>query len=161
MYDYADLVASLVHRQYAPRVEAVAGELSKLHTMVVVDDDSDWPTAAGWAEYEAALGGNSPDRDFDARSSDDIYIICTGGTTGMPKGVMWRHEDIFFASLGGGDPDRTKGYINHPDELADCIPDYAMATLPAPPFMHAAAQWGALTSLLSGGTLVIPAPRRL
>ncbi len=157
LYDYIDLAATLVHRQYAPRVDAVAGELSKLNTLVVVDDDSDWPAAEGWVEYETALAASSPDRNFEPRSSEDKYIICTGGTTGMPKGVMWRHEDIFFASLGGGDPDRTKGFINHPDELADRIPDFPMATLPAPPFMHAAAQWGALTSLLSGGSLVIPA----
>ena len=123
LYDYADLVATLVHRQYASRVDAESGELDKLHTLLVVDDEGEWETAEGWVEYEDALADSSPEREFEPRSSDDTYIICTGGTTGLPKGVMWRHEDIFFASLGGGDPDRTKGFISHPDELADRIPD--------------------------------------
>jgi len=157
LYDYIDLVATLVHRQYVPRVDAIRGELDKLHTLVAVDDGSDGSPAGDWVDYESALAASSAAREFEPRGSDDIYIICTGGTTGMPKGVMWRHEDIFFASLGGGDADRSKGVIERPEELADRIVDHVMPILPAPPFMHAAAQWGALTSLLSGGTLVIPA----
>ena len=43
-----------------------------------------------------------PTRDFGPRSPDDLYVLYTGGTTGMPKGVLWRQEDIFFAAMGGG-----------------------------------------------------------
>jgi acyl-CoA synthetase (AMP-forming)/AMP-acid ligase II len=90
--------------------------------------------------YEAALAAASPVRDFAGRTSDDIYCACTGGTTGLPKGVLWRHEDIFFASMGGGDP-------AHP-------PEVGMVMLITPPLMHVSAHWSAFMGLYSGGTLV-------
>jgi acyl-CoA synthetase (AMP-forming)/AMP-acid ligase II len=52
--------------------------------------------------YETALTDGRHPRDFAPRSPDDIYVLYTGGTTGMPKGVLWRQEDIFFAAMGGG-----------------------------------------------------------
>ena len=72
-------------------------------TFVAVDDDSgaDVDARSTRVDYEAALAAASPGRDFGPRSADDLYILYTGGTTGMPKGVMWRHEDIFFGAIGG------------------------------------------------------------
>ena len=65
-------------------------------------DDSDADDSAlDPIEFEAAIASGSPERDFGERSDDDIYLLYTGGTTGMPKGVMWRQEDVYFA-LGGG-----------------------------------------------------------
>jgi acyl-CoA synthetase (AMP-forming)/AMP-acid ligase II len=157
VYNDADAVVLLVHREFVPRAEAVVGSVPTLKTQLVVDDGSDNATPDGWFDYEAALADSLPERDFASRSSDDVYIIYTGGTTGMPKGVMWRHEDIFFASLGGGDPDRSKGPITSPEQLAERLPEYQMASIAAPPFMHAAAQWTALGQMLSGGKLLIPA----
>jgi acyl-CoA synthetase (AMP-forming)/AMP-acid ligase II len=157
VYNDADLVALLVHRSYVDRASAVVGEVPSLHTQLVVDDGSEQSTPAGWFEYEEVLAASSGERDFGPRSSDDHYIIYTGGTTGMPKGVMWRHEDIFFASLGGGDLDRTRGPITSPEQLGERIGEFQMATLGAPPFMHAAAQWTALSQMFAGGKLVIPA----
>ena len=157
VYNDADLVALLVHRSYIGRSASVVSDVPSLHTQIVVNDASEEATPEGWFEYEDALSSASSDRDFGPRSSDDVYIIYTGGTTGMPKGVMWRHEDIFFASLGGGDPDRTQGPISRPEQLSERIGEFQMATLGAPPFMHAAAQWTALSQMYSGGKLVIPA----
>jgi 3-oxocholest-4-en-26-oate---CoA ligase len=157
VYNDADLVALLVHRSYVDRAGAVVGDVPTLQTCVVVEDGNDTATPAHWFDYESVLASSSSDRDFGPRSSDDLYIIYTGGTTGMPKGVMWRHEDIFFASLGGGDFDRTRGPIKTPAELGERLPEFQMATLGAPPFMHAAAQWTALSQMYSGGKLVIPA----
>ena len=87
-------------RQYTARVAAVADAAPGLLGTVVIDDGSGAGPGDG-ISYDDALAAGAPDRDFGARSSDDVYIIYTGGTTGLPKGVMWRHEDI-WRTLGGG-----------------------------------------------------------
>ncbi len=105
LFDDADLVALAVNRTFAPRVAAIRGELPQLRHILVLDDASDAEAnLPGAIDYEAALAAASPERIPGPRSGDDLYIVYTGGTTGMPKGVMWRHEDIFFAAMGGGDP---------------------------------------------------------
>ena len=78
-----------------------------------------------------------------ARSSDDVYALYTGGTTGNPKSVEWRMEDAFFACLGGGDPTAERGAVAHPKELVERIlADRAF--LPAAPLVHAAGMWTTL-----------------
>ncbi|MCU1356011.1 MAG: acyl-CoA synthetase (AMP-forming)/AMP-acid ligase, partial [Acidimicrobiales bacterium] len=89
------------------------------------------------------------------RTDDDHYVIYTGGTTGMPKGVVWRHEDVFFA-LGGGVDAYTNERVTHGNQLADkaLASEAPMVTLNAPPLMHGAAQWGALRFFFEGNTVV-------
>ena len=70
-------------------------------------------------DYEDALAAATPTRDFAPRSADDLYVLYTGGTTGMPKGVMWRHEDVFFGALGGGG--RRRRADLEADELAGAL----------------------------------------
>lgn len=141
LYDNADLVALLVNREFADRVEPARP--AKLGHVMVVEDD-----------YEDALAAQAPDRlDID-RSADDLYIIYTGGTTGMPKGVMWRQEDLFFAGLGGGNPQ------GEPVEKAEQVAPNAvergvMVMFPAPPLMHGAAQLGSLISFNWGQKIVL------
>lgn len=94
----------------------------------------------------------------EGRSGDDVYLAYTGGTTGRPKGVLWRHEDIFFAAMGGGDPTTALGPIAAPDELVDRIMDPGMVMLCAPPLVHVSAQWGLFQTLFGGGTAVLGAP---
>jgi len=103
-YMFADsgLVALVYDRQFAPRVAAVAPAAPGLRGTVVIDDGSGAGIAEGTG-YAAALAAASPERDFPPRSADDVYIIYTGGTTGYPKGVMWRHEDIWRTLAGGID----------------------------------------------------------
>ena len=157
IYDNADLVGLVCHRQFLPAASVVAANLDKLGSILYVDDDSGAEVPHNCAAYEQVLLDASPAREFGERSDDDLYIVYTGGTTGMPKGVMWRHIDIFFSAMGGGDPDNSKGPITSPEEIVDRIPEMEMAALPTPPFMHAAAQWLAMNTLFAAGKLVIPA----
>jgi acyl-CoA synthetase (AMP-forming)/AMP-acid ligase II len=82
-------------------------------------------------------------------------VIYTGGTTGMPRGVMWRHEDVFFAGLQGGNPGGAP--IERPEELAGIARENSdpLTFLPAAPFIHGAAQWAALIGLFGGGKVVL------
>ena len=157
IYDNADLVGLVCHRQFLTRAASAAADQPKLTSILYVGHESGVEVPENSVAYESALSDASPERNFDQRSQDDLYIVYTGGTTGMPKGVMWRHIDIFFAAMGGGDPDNSKGPIKSPEELVERIPAMEMASLPTPPFMHAAAQWLAMNTLFSGGKLVIPA----
>ncbi len=79
----------------------------------------------------------------------------TGGTTGLPKGVLWRHEDIFFAAMGGGDALSLGDAISTPEELAGRVLRPGMTALPTSPFMHASAHWLAFTTLFGGGKVVV------
>jgi fatty-acyl-CoA synthase len=154
----SDAKAVVFHREFAPKLTMVRSQLPRLTSFVVVDDPFE-PDATrgaldelGATEYEAALDARSPARDFPSRSADDVYILYTGGTTGMPKGVMWRAEDIFFAAFGGGNLGDVP--ITRPEEVVDSF-DTHRRGLPACPFMHGTAHWMAFATLYSGGTVVI------
>jgi acyl-CoA synthetase (AMP-forming)/AMP-acid ligase II len=148
----SDARAVVFHREFAPTLGAVRGELPLLRTFVEVDDASAAPSLADATEYEAALGAASDERDFPPRSADDLYILYTGGTTGMPKGVMWRSEDIFFGAFGGGNLGDAP--ITAPEQVVDTF-DLHRRGLPACPFMHGTAHWMAFATLYSGGTVVV------
>jgi len=155
LFDNADLVGIIHHREFAPRIAAVAERLPKLKTIFAVEDGSDADCSAiGSLNYDEELANASPERDFAPRSADDLYIVYTGGTTGLPKGVMWRHQDLFFAALMGGNP------YGPPPERPEQVGENAklgpvLTAAPAAPLMHAAAHWTALIYLLSGGKLVL------
>lgn len=145
IFDNADLVGVVYDPEYTDRLDSIAGELPKLRFRLAIGP-----------EYEAALAAQPSERDFEPRSGDDLYILYTGGTTGMPKGVMWRQEDVFFA-LGQG-IDATTG---HKVETDDELPKKGAASpapvvlLNTPPLMHGAAQWGTLGQLVQGNTIVL------
>jgi len=158
LFNDARIVALVFHRRFGPRVAAVAPDVPSLGHLIVVADDSDAPPVATAHGYEEAIASGSPTRDFVDRSGDDRYLAYTGGTTGLPKGVEWRHEDIFFASMGGGDPTTLVGPISSPDELVGRILDPGAVQLITPPLMHVSAHWGAFQTLYGGGTVVLSAP---
>jgi 3-oxocholest-4-en-26-oate---CoA ligase len=155
LFTNADLVALVHERRYAGTVAAVLPATPKLKHVVVIEDGTEDGTDAATdaVGYEAALAEGSPERDFGERSPDDIYILYTGGTTGYPKGVIWRHEDVWRA-LGGGIDFITGEYV--PDEwtLAEQGRNGGLVRLPAAPMIHGAAQWAAFGALFAGGTVV-------
>ncbi len=115
--------------------------------------------------YEKALAEASAERDFGPRSPDDIYMLYTGGTTGMPKGVMWRQEDIFFAAMGGNGFGGTAPAVEQPGELAERAKANGgiFRTFVLPPLMHGAAQWGGcnvISGFFGGGTMVLSSHRK-
>src|SRR5712692_1635222 len=86
LLDDSDAKAVIFHREFAPKLDAVRGRLPMLRTFVAVEDDSGAVLdALSAVEYEQALASASPDCDFGPRSPADLYILYTGGTTGMPK----------------------------------------------------------------------------
>jgi acyl-CoA synthetase (AMP-forming)/AMP-acid ligase II len=161
---YERALSSLVAASLAPSVGAAGtgthGDkvLAVPRVLVVIEDGSDSPADIGIpiVEYEIALAAASPERHFAPRSPDDLYVLYTGGTTGMPKGVMWRQEDIFFAAMGGGGWGREP--IAAAEELSErLVVDDASrpVMLVLGPMMHGNAQWVAWNCLMLGGTVVL------
>jgi acyl-CoA synthetase (AMP-forming)/AMP-acid ligase II len=148
----ADLKALVHDAEFTTRIDAVRDGLPLLTTTLSVDGSN--PTTS---EYEQALAGSSPERVCRQRSSDDLYIIYTGGTTGMPKGVVWRQEDAFYSCFGGGDYSRANP-VRTPEEMPERIGD-PLVFFPLAPLMHGAAQWTVFAWLMSGGCNVLTASR--
>src|SRR4029077_194976 len=127
-----------------------------LRLMVVADGSRAAGTALAAEPFAGAVASASPERGFGPRSADDIYALYTGGTTGMPKGVLWRQEDIFFAAMGGGGWGAEP--IARPDALAGRLnlDDAARAVmLVVAPLMHGNAQWVMWNAFMMAGTAVL------
>ncbi len=152
LFGDADLVALVYHREFGPRVAATRDAMKDRRAFVWVEDGSG--AEAEGEPYEAALSASSPERGFPERSADDLYIIYTGGTTGMPKGVMWRQEDLFFAGMGGGYP--AGEAAKTPEEVGErAAAGGAIAMMPAAPLIHGAAQLASFIAFWSGYKLVL------
>ncbi|MCU7728033.1 acyl-CoA synthetase [Actinoplanes sp. KI2] len=147
-------LAALVHdRRFAPRVAAVRDATPGLHTVVVLPDGSDEDT--GDCHYDEALAAGDPRRDFGERSADDVYLLYTGGTTGYPKGVLWRHEDV-WRTLGGGVDFMTGIPLEDEwQQSARGVGAEPMVRLCLAPLIHGNAQWAALMALFAGDTVVM------
>ncbi len=102
------------------------------------------------------MAEGSAERDFAPRSGDDYYILYTGGTTGMPKGVVWRHEDVFYALGGGVDP-TTNTRVQQPEEMVEKGRGGQLTLLPIAPLMHGATQWCIMgQSFVGNRTVLVP-----
>ncbi|MFC8048022.1 acyl-CoA synthetase [Nocardia sp. NPDC057353] len=155
IFENSDMVALVHERRYGDKVAAVRAKVPALRTLVVVEDGTDTPYPEGAVEYEAALAAASGERDFGERSPDDLYMLYTGGTTGLPKGVMWRQEDVWRV-LGGGINFMTGEYVKTETELAEQgAANPGMTRFPIPPMIHGGSQWASFQSLFSGGKLVM------
>jgi fatty-acyl-CoA synthase len=156
----ADARALIYHARFAPNVARIRGELPNLDVLIQVADDSGHALLPGAVDYEAALAQSSPERPDLAWSPDDLYILYTGGTTGMPKGVLWRQEDIFFGALGGTPAMGPK--FTSVEAVVEAAKQGTLRACPAPPLMHGAAHWMAFMTMHQGGTVVIQShPERL
>ena len=158
LYENADLVALVYDTCFATNV-GVASAAAPLRHLIAVRRTDD-PALSGSVEYEEALAAASPERDFADRSGDDRYIAYTGGTTGLPKGVVWRHEDIFFAAMGSGDPTTLQGPITEPGQIVERVLPTGAVMLMTPPLMHVSAQWGAFSMMYGGSKVVLASPGR-
>ncbi|MDQ1032193.1 acyl-CoA synthetase (AMP-forming)/AMP-acid ligase II [Streptomyces umbrinus] len=156
LYRDADLAALVFDTEFTERVAAAMPRTSALRHLVRVgapaSDAPVLPTVVDFADIEAS---GSSERGFPPRSPDDQFIIYTGGTTGMPKGVMWRQEDLFFSGLGGGAP--TGEPVKTPEELAERVAagGEGITFFPTPPLMHGTSTLTAFIGFNFGQRIVI------
>jgi acyl-CoA synthetase (AMP-forming)/AMP-acid ligase II len=159
LFENSDMVALVHERRYADRVANVLPETPNVKTILAVNDGSAGSdekfTRYGGVEFYSALEKGSPERDFGERSADDIYLLYTGGTTGFPKGVMWRHEDIYRVLFGGTDF-ATGEFVKDEYDLAKAAAaNPPMIRYPIPPMIHGATQSATWMSIFSGQTTVL------
>ncbi len=146
--------AVVVHSAFAPVLADVLAELPKLRVVIQVPDESGNPLLPGAVWYEDALAAASPDAPQVEPSPDDLYILYTGGTTGMPKGVLWRNADANVECFGG----------SRSTSLAGAVAEAtgALQALLSPPFMHGAGHWTSFRTWNTGGTVFVQSiPDRL
>ena len=155
LYDDADLVGVVFDTEFADRVAAVLPRTPKIRHLVAVGPTDGAALPPGTTVYDDALAAQPDHRDgFPERSGGDLFIIYTGGTTGMPKGVMWRHEDLLFAGMGGGYP-MGEPLARPEDAGPRAAANSPGVSFPAPPLMHGAAELGSFINFLGGGKVVL------
>ncbi|MFG2073883.1 acyl-CoA synthetase [Nonomuraea maritima] len=149
LYRDSDIRALIYDVEFEPRVAAVAGRAPLLDHLIAVGGP---PSIATAVPYATALERGRPERGFPKRSGQDVYIIYTGGTTGLPKGAMWHVEDLFMG-FGGGNPygqPRTT-----PQEVVDeAVKATPLVLMAAPPLMHGAAQMATFLAWWMGSAMV-------
>ncbi len=144
--------------EFAPHVQSIRGRLPDLQVLIQVADDSGNDLLPDAVDYESIVGTPAPAGGMPTPSGDDLYILYTGGTTGMPKGVLWRQHDIFMSAMGGRPFMAGGEQLNSYDDLAEQARTQAgvRSLLLIPPLMHGAAQWGVFNTISTGGWIALP-----
>jgi 3-oxocholest-4-en-26-oate---CoA ligase len=146
--------ALIYHATFAPRVNDVLRQLPKLRVLIQIADGSGNDLVHGAVDYESIVGSGLAVLPPDEPSPDDLYVLYTGGTTGMPKGVLWRQHDIFMTSFGGRSL-YTGELANSYDDIAKRVAEAPESKLMIlPPLMHGAAQWAVMTAMTTGQSVV-------
>ncbi|MBF4162067.1 acyl-CoA synthetase [Nocardioides acrostichi] len=160
LFENADVTCLLAERTYAPLVATTFPRHDKLHHVVVMPDsipgEGPEPDISSFdgVLWDDALAGESDARDFAQRSPDDLYIIYTGGTTGFPKGVMWRQEDFWRVLCGGIDFMTGEPVVEGAQAEQAALPG-RMSTFPMTPLMHGAAQASLMMHLFAGHATIL------
>ena len=144
--------------EFAPHVQSIRGRLPDLEVLIQVADDSGNDLLPDAVDFESITATPEPASGMPTASGDDLYILYTGGTTGMPKGVLWRQHDIFMSAMGGR-PFMAGGQaLNSYDDLAAQARAQGgfRSMLLVPPLMHGAAQWGVFNTISTGGWIALP-----
>lgn len=157
LWQDADLVALVYERCFTPLVAELASRFPQLSTYLYLQDGSgELQGTMPGIDYEAALAAHPSTRNFAPRSCEDLYLVYTGGTTGMPKGVLWRHEDFYHNVIclnqATSTPESILQHANNPN---------AMRTMMLSPLMHGGGQFSTLITLFTGGVAIIPVTRSL
>ena len=157
IFDNADLVACVLNRQFVPHLAVIADSVSDLKACIAVEDGSEPASASSpeIVEFEQALQGQPAQRDFAERSEDDLFILYTGGTTGLPKGVIWSHKALLFAAMGGGGHFSPLGPCEKASDIVSRIAEQPVTGIALAPLMHGASWWYACIQLLAGNKLVL------
>jgi fatty-acyl-CoA synthase len=157
----ADATIVMYHAAFAPVLAEVLADLPAVALLIQVADDSGNALLPGAVGYDELLAEGSPDPVAIEPSPDDLYILYTGGTTGQPKGVLWRQHDIFIASMGGRPFGATEPYGSL-EAIVEAAKTGGSKLMILAPLMHGAAQWTTFMSFTMGNTIVFAAdPKRL
>ncbi len=148
LFDNADAKAVIFHAGFAPLLEKLRDRLPQVQLWLQVDDGSG-QALAGAVDYEEALAGATP-KAPEGLTEDDLYILYTGGTTGMPKGVLWRQEEVIQAALMPPRVETSRAALVERARKGSQV-----RSLPTPPFMHGAAHWAAFTMWHVGACVVV------
>ncbi len=150
----ADAKAIVYHACFAPVIAEIRPHLPSLATLIQVADTSGEPLLEDAVDYETLLAESSPERPDLERSPDDLYMVYTGGTTGLPKGVLWRQADIWVGAMGGADPRNGEEFDSYEAVAESAAEERVFPYLIAAPLMHGGGQWLAWLGWMGGDPVV-------
>ncbi len=152
LWDNADVIAVVFHGTFAEQIEQIRAKVPRIRTWLWVDDGSG-PCPTWATPYESAAAAGNDDNVAGAwgRSGDHLLLLYTGGTTGMPKGVMWRQDDLF------GVLDANNKQRMPPEQDLDAVRDRIVKAgprnMPAAPLMHGTGLFNVISNLMVGGSV--------
>jgi len=154
LYDYSDIVALVYQGEFGAAVAGAAPGAGRLRHCIRIEDGSDVALAPeGVLDARELVGAASPERTPVERSADDVFLVLTGGTTGKPKGVVWRQEDLWRSLGGGSDYHTGEPVADEYQQSRSGLEGDGMRYLMLLPLIHTSGLMPTFTALFSGGTV--------